>query len=202
MIGIKRRLMAGVLFLCVLVGVVIAEMTTAQTASSDDYNLTNRSVIQRGRYLVTSLAGCADCHSAGRDPNHPTWMAGFLPGTPGQPFEVGPFQIYPANITPDVETGIGSWTPQQIFDSLSLGQDDDGNLLCPPMPWPVYRNMTDRDRWSIVAYLKNGVKPVKNVVPANTAPDGSHPDCSAFYQGLQPLPHFPGANEIKPQRNF
>lgn len=200
MTGIKRKLLFGILGLCVLLGVVVASVTNAQTASSDAYDLTNRNLIQHGRYLVTSVGGCADCHSAGRDPNNPTWLAGFVQGTPGQPFEVGSFQIYPANITPDEETGIGSWTPQQVFNALRDGKDKDGNTLCPPMPWPVYRNMTNHDIWSIVAYLKNGVKPVKNEVPENVGPNGTRPDCSSLYQNLQPLPRFPGTNEIRPGR--
>lgn len=131
MTGIKRKLLFGILGLCVLLGVVVASVTNAQTASSEAYDLTNRNLIQHGRYLVTSVGGCADCHSAGRDPNNPTWLAGFVQGTPGQPFEVGSFKIYPANITPDEETGIGSWTPQQVFNALRDGKDKDGNTLCP-----------------------------------------------------------------------
>ncbi len=200
MTGIKRKLLSGILGLCVLLGVVMAGVTNAHSPSSDAYDLTNRSLIERGRYIVTSVGGCVDCHSVGRDPNDPTWLAGYIEGTPGQPFEVGPFQIYPANITPDQETGIGSWTPKQVFNAFRLGQDKDGNTLCPPMPWPVYRNMTDLDIWSVVAYLKNGVKPVKNEVPDNVAPDGTRPDCSSLYQDLKPLPPFPGANEIRPRR--
>ena len=198
--GSKRKLLSGILGLCVLLGILVAGVTNAQTPSGDVYSLTNPSLIERGRYLVTSVGGCADCHSVGRDPNNPTWLAGFIQGTPGQPFEVGSFQIYPANLTPDEETGIGSWTPSQVFNALRMGQDKDGNILCPPMPWPVYRNMTDRDIWSIVAYLKNGVKPVTNEVPENVGSGGTRPDCSTLYQDLKPLPRFPGANEMKSAR--
>ena len=48
--------------------------------------------VTRGRYLVVA-GGCADCHNRGKDdPSGPQWLAGFLPGTPGQPFQIGPFQ--------------------------------------------------------------------------------------------------------------
>jgi mono/diheme cytochrome c family protein len=196
MIAIKSRLRSTILFLCILVGVMIVGM---MNASSNNYGFGDQSMLERGRYLVTSVGGCADCHSVGRDPNNPTWLAGFVAGTPGQPFEVGPLKIYPSNITPDKATGIGNWTPQQIFNALRLGKDDDGKTLCPPMPWPVYRNMTDRDIWSIVSYLKKGIKPVKNKVPENVGPDGKRPDCAPLYSDLKPLPRFPGTNEIKPR---
>jgi mono/diheme cytochrome c family protein len=196
MVSIKRKLLSGMLSLCVFLGIMLAGI---MNASSHNYDFTNPSTLERGRYLVTSVGGCADCHSFGRDPNNPTWLAGFVKGTPGQPFEVGPLKIYPANITPDKTTGIGNWTSKQIFDALRYGKDDDNKTLCPPMPWPVYRNMSDRDIWSIVTYLQKGLKPVKNVVPENAGPDGKRPDCAPLYQDLKPLPRFPGSNEIRKQ---
>lgn len=37
--------------------------------------------------------------------------------------------FYP-NITPDQDTGIGSWTSQQIADAITKGLDDQGGKLC------------------------------------------------------------------------
>jgi len=45
---------------------------------------------------------------------------------------------------------------------------DGARQLLPPMPWPVYRNMTDEDLKAIFAYLKT-TKPVRNIVPAPIA---------------------------------
>ncbi|MDV2994883.1 MAG: hypothetical protein N4J56_004537 [Chroococcidiopsis sp. SAG 2025] len=169
-----------------------------QANSSNDFSrdLTNPRLIQRGRYIVTALGNCAGCHSPNKSPNDPEWLAGYLPGTPGQPFQIDEFQIYPSNITPDRETGIGSWTPQEVFNSLRHGRDKDGNTICPAMPWVYYRDQSDPDNWSIVAYLKEGIKPVKNQVPENTTPQGTRPDCTPLFQNLQPLPAYPGQNEI------
>jgi len=190
----KWRILSSLLFLVVLISIVSLGVTQA---SSDDLSrdLTNPRLIQRGRYIVTALGNCAGCHSPNKSPNDPEWLAGYLPGTPGQPFQIGEFQIYPSNITPDEATGIGSWTPQEVFNSLRHGRDKDGNILCPAMPWAYYRDQSDRDNWAIVAYLKEGIKPIRNQVPENTAPGGTHPDCAPLFQNLQPLPGYPAANE-------
>ena len=160
--------------------------------------------IVHGRYIVTAQGACAECHSAGGDnPNDPNWLAGYIadpavnPNQTGK-FSIGPFTFYSANLTPDAATGLGNWTPQQIFNALRTGHDAAGNFLCPPMPWPVFRNMTDSDLWSIVAYLRS-IKPVSNAVPEGTGPGvpaGQHPDCAPFYANLAPLPPYPAANEI------
>ncbi len=172
--------------------------------------------VTRGRYLTMSLA-CGDCHNRGKvDPNDPNWLAGYMPGTPGQPFQIGPFQTYPANITPDTTTGIGRFTDRQIYNELRYGLDPmdtpdvvitsttpgQGNFpatphyLAPPMPWPSFRHLTDSDLWSIVAYIKHGIKPVANTVPASTEP----PDfwASSYTPdkiGPDQLPAYPGTNE-------
>lgn len=162
--------------------------------------------ITRGRYLVVT-AGCADCHSQGNDnPGDPNWLDGYInsrtlnPADQGK-FTIGPptmtLTVYAPNLTPDTATGLGSWTPQNIFNALRLGKDKDGNTLCPPMPWPSFRNFTDSDIYSIVAYLRS-IKAVTNTVPEATGanmPAGQHPDCSMFYANLQPVPAYPAANE-------
>lgn len=153
--------------------------------------------VLRGRYLVTASAACADCH-AGQDPANPAWLAGYQEGNRQAMFQVGSYTIYAPNITPDKETGIGDWSPAQIYRALEQGLDDEGNILCPPMPWPAYRNLTAEDRWAIVAYLKS-IKPVSNKVPDATGTDvtpGKHPACSQFYTNLKPLSPYPAGNEI------
>lgn len=191
----KWRVLSGFLFLVILVSVVLLEITQANSSNDLSRDLTNPHLIRRGRYIVTALGNCAGCHSPNKSPDDPAWLAGYLPGTPGQPFQIGEFQIYPSNITPDEKTGIGSWTPKQVFNSLHHGRDKDGNTSCPPMPWAYFRDQSDRDIWAIVAYLKEGIKPIRNQVPENTAPGGTRPDCAPFFQNLQPLPDYPGANE-------
>lgn len=157
-----------------------------------------RDQVLHGRYLVTTM-GCADCHG-GADPAAPNWLSGYsAKDNPDSKFVVGPITAYPKNLTPDPDTGLGKWTAQQIFTALRTGKDDSGQLLCPPMPWPAYRNLSDDDTWAIVAYLRS-LKPVSNAVPEIEGPGvakGTHPDCSMFYQGMQPLSPYPAANELE-----
>ena len=150
-----------------------------------------RQQVLHGRYLVTAAVACADCHSStdqDRLPSGSRWLAGYVAGV-GQPFQIGRYQTYAGNLTPDKTARLGNWTPRQVFAALRTGKDPEGRYLAPPMPWPVYRNMTDADTWAIVAYLRS-IKPVRNIVPK------SQGDWADAYRNLRPLPAYPAANEI------
>ena len=71
---------------------------------------------------------------------------------------------YSANITPDPDTGIGTWTDAEIITAIREGKTPDGRIIFPPMPVPTYNNMSDDDVKAIVAYLHT-IKPVHNEVP-------------------------------------
>jgi hypothetical protein len=84
----------------------------------------------------------------------------------------GPWGIsYTANLTPDQNTGIGIWTEDMFLRALREGRHmGTSRAILPPMPWPVYRNMTDDDLKAIFAYLKS-VPPIHNRVPDPVEPD-------------------------------
>lgn len=156
-----------------------------------------RTQVLQGRYLVTAVADCSGCHGGNDNPGDPNWLAGYsTANNPGGSFSIGAFTTYAANITQDKATGIGNWTSQAIFNALRNGKDSQGQYLCPPMPWTTFRNMTDSDLWSIVAYLQS-LKPVSNAVTPSQGPPGAggQPDWSSAYQNLQPLPAYPSGNE-------
>lgn len=78
---------------------------------------------------------------------------------------------YTANLTPD-PTGIGNWTEQQFYTAIREGKYKGlkgSRSLLPPMPWQMYRNMTDNELKAIFAYLKS-IRPVRNVVPPPIPP--------------------------------
>jgi hypothetical protein len=82
---------------------------------------------------------------------------------------------YAANLTPDRETGIGGrYTEAAFIKTIRTGVKPEGEQLAPPMPWPVYRNMTDEDLKSMYAYLttlpavKNIVRAAPSVAPKST----------------------------------
>ena len=83
----------------------------------------------------------------------------------------GPWGVsFTANLTPDKETGLGDWTAQDFKNTIRTGRHlGRGRAVLPPMPIPVYNNMTDDDLESVFAYLR-AIAPIKNRVPEPWAP--------------------------------
>jgi mono/diheme cytochrome c family protein len=115
--------------------------------------------IERGRYL-TVLSDCGSCH---------TVPGGDQPFAGGRPIETPFGNIVAPNITPDPETGIGSWSDDQFDAAIRKGMRRDGSRLYPAMPYNAYTKMSRDDVLAIRAYL-NTVTPVHNAVVANTLP--------------------------------
>jgi mono/diheme cytochrome c family protein len=129
--------------------------------------------VEHGRYLV-GLLGCGSCHTNGAlvgTPNMAQLMAGSSTGIAySNPLAVrNPGVVYPANITPDVATGIGSWSVGEIVAMIKSGVDKHSGQTLPVMPWPSYSNITDPDAEAIAAYLLS-LPPVQHQVPANVRP--------------------------------
>ncbi len=118
--------------------------------------LANASLVKRGEYLARA-ADCEACHTA----------------KGGAPFAGGlalvtPFgTIYSANITPDKDTGVGTWSDASFLGALHKGTDDQGARLYPAMPFASYTGMTDADALAIKAYLFS-LKPVHADIPDPT----------------------------------
>lgn len=91
-----------------------------------------------GAYLAV---GCTSCHGEGLS-------GGKIPGGP-------PDWPLAANITPDVETGIGSWTEEDFFRALREGRLPDGSQMSDAMPWQMTRHMTDEEIRAIWRYLQS-----------------------------------------------
>ena len=138
--------------------------------------------VERGRYLV-SFAGCNDCHTPGYFFGMPD-MSRMLGGS-----EVG-FEIpgvgvfHGPNLTPDMETGLGSWTEEQIITAFTAGKRPDGRELAPIMPWRAFANLTAEDKTAIAAYLKS-LPPVVNKVPG---PFGPNDTPTSFVMRIVPPP--------------
>ena len=111
--------------------------------------------VERGRYLA--LAGnCASCHTAVN--------GGFMAG--GVAFHTPFGTIHSTNITPDAETGIGSWSPQQFFASMRHGVRPDGEHLYPVFPYTAFTRVADEDIAALYAYLQS-IPAVRQVAPDN-----------------------------------
>lgn len=74
------------------------------------------------------------------------------------------------NITPDVETGAGSWTDEQLARAIREGIGHDGRRLFPVMPYENFRNMSDEDLASVITYIRS-IEPVRNKLPKTQIPE-------------------------------
>jgi mono/diheme cytochrome c family protein len=131
-------------------------VSSAFARDSDPQEFTQ---IERGRYLAI-LSDCASCHTVAGS-NRP--FAG------GRAIETPFGNIVAPNITPDPETGIGSWSDEAFDAAVRRGVRGNGSLLYPAMPYNAYTKMSRNDVLAIRAYL-NTVTPVRNAVEANTLP--------------------------------
>lgn len=121
--------------------------------------------IARGSYLVNQATSCGGCHTP-REGNSilggertDAYLAG---GSVINEAEMGATLAVP-NITPDVETGIGGWSEDELLRAIRDGVAKDGHLLIPLMPFNSYQFMSDEDARAIVAFLRS-VPAVKNRV--------------------------------------
>ena len=80
------------------------------------------------------------------------------------------------NLTPDKETGIGSWTSDQIVTALRTGKTPEGRDLFPVMPWPALSHLTDEDAQAIAAFLKS----IPAVDHKNAGPIGPNEKATVF----------------------
>jgi mono/diheme cytochrome c family protein len=108
--------------------------------------------LERGRYLVESIAACGNCHTP-KGPQGAPLADRNLAG--GFVIEEPDFTAVAPNVTPDRDTGIGSWTDEQIARAIREGIRPDGSLIGPPMPFELYRGISDSDLQAIVVYLRN-----------------------------------------------
>lgn len=133
----------------------------------------NRDAVAKGEYLV-ELLGCGSCHTDGAlvgDPDMSRWLAGSRVGVAySNPMQFDrPGVVFPPNITPDEETGIGRWSRREIADAIRAGSGRHGQGRILVMPWQGYGKLTDNDVLAIVGYLEN-LEPVRHRLPENVPP--------------------------------
>lgn len=107
-----------------------------------DTSIFSSQAIERGR-LVAAAGDCMVCHTTD---NGKTNAGGLGLDTP---FGI----IYSTNITPDVDTGIGSWSYKAFERAMREGLHQDGRHLYPAFPYTSYAKMSDEDLQSLYAYL-------------------------------------------------
>lgn len=126
------------------------------------------SLLERGRYLVTTVMACGNCHTPKDAEGRPVPGRELSGG--GVAVDIPPFAVTSANITPDIETGIGSWTDNEIRRAITHGERPNrgpqaGKPLAPVMAANFFKALLPRDGDAIVAYLRS-VPAVRNPLPA------------------------------------
>ncbi|MFZ4876673.1 c-type cytochrome [Janthinobacterium sp. Mn2066] len=107
-------------------------------------SLSQEQLIARGAYL--SRAGdCMACHTT----------RGGVPYAGGRALQTPFGQVMSPNITPDRETGIGSWTADDFWRALHNGKSKDGRLLTPAFPYTNYTKVRREDSDALYAYFQS-----------------------------------------------
>lgn len=166
-------------------------MLTNTSLSQKKGMSTHDKLVERGKQLVL-LGGCIDCHCPkvfgpmGPMPDTTKFLSGAPAHNPLPAFPqgvlgpdkwgavttndlttwYGPWGVsFGRNLTPDVATGLGSWTQDMFMKALKTGKDmGQGRDILPPMPWMTMGQIPDGDLKAIFAYLKS-LPPVSNAVP-------------------------------------
>ena len=119
--------------------------------------------VARGEYLTRAVSHCGECHT----PRTMTMAVDNTRFLAGNPKGKGPEGSAVPNITPDRETGLGSWTEEQITDYLETGNKPDGDVSGGLMMEVIqgssagYKDLTKADRQAIAKYLKS-IPAIKN----------------------------------------
>ncbi len=121
------------------------------------------SIVAHGKYLVFGPAHCAPCHVP------PDKMLAVDNGleTPligGMTLNIPPARLNSPNLTPDIETGIGSLTDGALARSIRQEVKHDGQYLLPVMS---YAGMSDEDLQAIISYLRSQESVYHEVPPSS-----------------------------------
>lgn len=120
--------------------------------------------LKRGQYLSEGLLQCFICHT---DRNWEAPGAPPLQGRKGSGHvwnDDGEFRLVAPNITPDKETGAGTWTDDMFARAIREGISHEGRVLHPQMWYSSFRSLSDEDLASVIVYLRS-IPAVRNPLP-------------------------------------
>ncbi len=181
------------LLLSAAAGVIALAAATSSTPSTAAPTAPDKARVARGAFIVT-LGGCHDCHTPkkmgpnGPEPDMSLALSGHREGAelppppkPNGPWIAstnadltawsGPWGIsFTFNLTPDENTGIGSWSEDTFVRALKTGRHMGvARPILPPMPWQNFAQLSDEDLRALYAYLRT-LRPIKNRVPQPIPP--------------------------------
>ena len=166
----------------------------APAATAPAQRAAAQSPVERGKYLVT-MAGCHDCHTPKTPAGEPDMKRQFAGHPANEKLAAVPAGLiapdkwgavtnnnltawvggwgvsFAPNLTPDKATGLGTWTADMFVKALRTGKHrGDGRAILPPMPWPMYKDMTDADMRAMFTYLQS-IPAINNMAPLPLSPD-------------------------------
>jgi nicotinate dehydrogenase subunit B len=98
--------------------------------------------LERGRQLAAA-GDCVVCHTA----------PGGAPNAGGRALPTPFGTIYSTNLTPDPQTGIGTWSLAAFQRAMREGISRDGRHLYPAFPYTAFTQTSDDDLTALYAYL-------------------------------------------------
>jgi len=108
--------------------------------------------LERGAYLVNAVMACDGCHT-------PRQAGGFAMDRRfsggSQTWDTAAYTVKGANITRDRDTGIGTWTHDELKRTLTEGVRPNGIPLAPQMPFVFYKIMTPRDLDAVATFIES-----------------------------------------------
>jgi hypothetical protein len=135
-------------------------MVAAAPKMDDIKDPAERAIAERGRY-ISMTTGCLGCHGTPGPQGFD--LEKYLAG--GQKFMEASGTYVTRNLTPDMETGLGRRTDDEVKRVLRSGLFPDGHIApYTAMPWANFSNWTEEDRHAVVVFLRH-VKPVRHAIP-------------------------------------
>ena len=190
MLKVKNQVVKSLVGIVVLVGVIVCLGYSSRKA-----RVRFGSRLELGRYIVEGPAHCFECHSEvdwetpGAQPKPGKKGAGTEFTKYGMPWLVAP------NITPDIETGAGTWSDEQLGRAIREGIGHDGRRLFPVMPYTTFREMSDEDLASVIVYLRS-IEPVRNVLPQTIIPEAMKSTLPPLQPISEPVAEVDVANPV------
>ena len=135
---------------------VLAYQPEMAAVARPDPGSFDKALVERGRVLA-NYGDCTACHTR---PDGPPFAGNFPLKTPFG-------TIYTSNITPDAETGIGTWSKEAFRRSMKDGVNRKGHHLYPAFPYDQFTKVRDADIDAIYAYLMAAVAPVREATRDN-----------------------------------
>ena len=110
-------------------------------------------LVKKGQYIFAIAGGCA-CHTVPERTPH----------SGAREFPIPMAKVYSTNLTADKETGLGTWSDQQIHNAMVKGIRPNGEGILPVMPYEAYSGMAEEDLKALIAYMRT-LKPARKKTP-------------------------------------